>query len=591
MEAAGLVGDAVGEEVFSNDALEIMQLLLSSLNDGDIAYEYALPACARISKCLGAKFEPFLPMIIGPVLTGANQQIDFSMVDADEGEEEGDVVQDEETGVQSAVISLGGGVRKRVTLNTHAIQQKNQCARIIYELASNLKGNLNTYLTPLYDSILPMIIDKHSADIRASASLSLSTLSLAYIDAYKLGYKDINEIENIIKNMISSLLIAIQGEINGTSRLCATESLRDILVNIYESGNENYYGQYINHAIKLNIDIYNNMIQMILLQCQSTLTRRQEKVNLLTQNEGLDEEDRDASSDEITEEDELLSLYADILGQNLKLGGIELMPLFEKEVIPCLSPFLSTNQPDSLQVIAVCIIDDIIEYGGEYAQKYISQSLITFINNLTSTHLILVQSSCYGIAQILLKYPQYTIDNLEGIIRVLVALIQSSSAKQEDHEGITENAIFSLGLIITTKMLRTSTYLVPQLFELSKLWLSSLPLRIDNSESKITSCLICDVIEQWDTSIIGENTEISSGKSNVEALFGVVADIISSAPVLEDSLPTKYNGFKNPIAHSNTHQRLEKCCVQLFTLSHEIITNVMNKCDVNQKNVLLQYKM
>ena len=36
------------------------------------------------------------------------------------------VVHDEETGLESAVISLGAGVKKRVTLNTHAMQQKNQ---------------------------------------------------------------------------------------------------------------------------------------------------------------------------------------------------------------------------------------------------------------------------------------------------------------------------------------------------------------------------------------------------------------------------------------------------------------------------------
>jgi len=33
---------------------------------------------------------------------------------------------DEELGVESTVISLAGGVRKRVTLNTTAVQQKQQ---------------------------------------------------------------------------------------------------------------------------------------------------------------------------------------------------------------------------------------------------------------------------------------------------------------------------------------------------------------------------------------------------------------------------------------------------------------------------------
>lgn len=51
------------------------------------------------------------------------------MEDVDEEEASGEVARDEATGLDSAVISLGGGVTKRVTLNTHAVQQKTQVPR------------------------------------------------------------------------------------------------------------------------------------------------------------------------------------------------------------------------------------------------------------------------------------------------------------------------------------------------------------------------------------------------------------------------------------------------------------------------------
>jgi hypothetical protein len=94
----------------------------------DITFEYILPACARIAKALGTQFEPFLPVMMAPLLAGATQAIQFSMVDAEDDDVEGEVTHDDETGTESAVVSLGGGVRKRVTLNTHAVQQKNQAA-------------------------------------------------------------------------------------------------------------------------------------------------------------------------------------------------------------------------------------------------------------------------------------------------------------------------------------------------------------------------------------------------------------------------------------------------------------------------------
>ena len=43
------------------------------------------------------------------------------------------VEQDEDSGLQTAVISLGAGVKKRVTLNTHGVQQKNQVSVRVIE--------------------------------------------------------------------------------------------------------------------------------------------------------------------------------------------------------------------------------------------------------------------------------------------------------------------------------------------------------------------------------------------------------------------------------------------------------------------------
>ena len=60
-----------------------------------------------------------------PVITGARSTIEFAMEDAEDGDTEGEVVVDEETGLESAVVSLGPGIKKRVSLNTHALQQKN----------------------------------------------------------------------------------------------------------------------------------------------------------------------------------------------------------------------------------------------------------------------------------------------------------------------------------------------------------------------------------------------------------------------------------------------------------------------------------
>lgn len=110
--------------------------------DCDVTFEYVLPACARIAKAVGPRFEPFLPLIMTPLLVGATQVIQFSMEDAGEDDTVGEVtdndferfinisrhqvVHNEDTGTDSAVVELPGGLKKRISLNTHAVEQKNK---------------------------------------------------------------------------------------------------------------------------------------------------------------------------------------------------------------------------------------------------------------------------------------------------------------------------------------------------------------------------------------------------------------------------------------------------------------------------------
>ena len=196
MECAGLVGEAVGTEVFFTDAREIMALFITSMkrgtgteSDADMSlFDHVLPACARISKALGVHFEPYVQTFMEPLLIGANQETEFSMVDANEDEQEGDVNQDEDTGVETAIVSLGGGVKKRVTLNTHTLQQKNQAARVLYEFAVGLRGHLKTFISPSLQTLLALIKDKHLADLRASAFLAIAKMFDACIHAVQCGF-------------------------------------------------------------------------------------------------------------------------------------------------------------------------------------------------------------------------------------------------------------------------------------------------------------------------------------------------------------------------------------------------------------------
>lgn len=56
---------------------------------------------------------------------------------------------------------------------------------MLFEFASSMKGQLKAYIIPSVQALLSMITDKHSGDVRSSASLALSKMFEAYLLAVK----------------------------------------------------------------------------------------------------------------------------------------------------------------------------------------------------------------------------------------------------------------------------------------------------------------------------------------------------------------------------------------------------------------------
>jgi len=305
MDCVGLVGDAVGSSLFSQDAADVMLLLIKDLKSSsaeaqDIAFDYVLPACARIARALGAAFSPFLSDVMAPLLAGASQIIKCTIEDADDDDNEGEAVKDEETGMESAVMSVGG-LKKRVTMNTYAVHQKDQAARMLFEFAEALKGEMASHLMPALEVTLAMITDKHSSDMRASAALALAKLFEAVLDAASKGYMDSKTLGAVLQSSLNRLLESQRGEINGSARACSADALSDILQACYDSAEEQADGGRNSYSVIVRPDVSNSQIIVseLLERCVESVKRRLGREHAFQSNEGLDAEDKSAFEEEV----------------------------------------------------------------------------------------------------------------------------------------------------------------------------------------------------------------------------------------------------------------------------------------------------
>ncbi|KAM3310630.1 hypothetical protein ACQJBY_031360 [Aegilops geniculata] len=132
MECISLVGMAVGKQKFRDDAKQVMEVLMSlqgsHMEADDPITSYMLQAWARLCKCLGQEFLPYMSVVMPPLLQSAQLKPDVSITSAGEDGESDD------DGVET--ITLGD---KRIGIRTSLLEEKATACSMLCCYADELK--------------------------------------------------------------------------------------------------------------------------------------------------------------------------------------------------------------------------------------------------------------------------------------------------------------------------------------------------------------------------------------------------------------------------------------------------------------------
>lgn len=439
---------------------------------------------------------------------------------------------------------------------------------MIYEYATSLQGTLGDYIPPCLEVVLNLVTDKHSSDLRISASHAIPVLLKAALDAAsRLQILSPQQVQPILEMILLKLTEAIKGEINSTARECAVEALRDAIEVCYESGTlQSVDGSFSNWVCFPSLEMSISILSELLFKCQESLQRRADKELAILRNEGLDAEDRESYAIELEVEEDLLTSIVQTISEFFKIHRDQLMPFIDQHIAPHFASYLSPSQPKALQVISVCLLDDIIEFGGDEAcQKFLPHCIHIFIQNVkTSTYPLLRQCSSYGLAQALRTSPSLCEGYLDSIVPALVDIATADDSEDEENEGITENAIFGLGFVLLTPIYRSH---IPQtnLMRILNLWLDCLPLTADHVEAKISLRQLCDLLENSEFAhvILGSQYE------NIPNLIRIFAEIFL---IFTES---KERNLQSCLVHQETFHRIKTIYLQFQ--QNEVISSYIKK--------------
>ncbi|KAK6145070.1 hypothetical protein DH2020_021890 [Rehmannia glutinosa] len=494
MECISLVGMAVGKDTFKEDAKQVMEVLMSlqgsQMETDDPTTSYMLQAWARLCKCLGQDFLPYMSVVMPPLLQSAQLKPDVTITSADSDNE----------------IDESDDERSPSFLYFHV--------SVLIVLSFLLLCDLMETIT-LGDKRIG--IKTSVLEEKATACNMLC----CYADELKEGfYPWIDQVGDGCPNIGSSFEIYFHEEVRKAAVSAMPELLRSAKLavekGIAQGRNETYVKQLSDYIVPALVEALHKEPDTEI--CANML----DALNECLQISGplLDESQVRSIVDEIKQ-------VGEILGTLIKTFKASFLPFFD-ELSSYLMPMWGKDKSAEERRIAICIFDDVAEQCRESALKYVTipQQVLEFGSNYGisdaflfmraryyDTHLPFLLEACndenpdvrqaavYGLG-VCAEFGGSVFKPLVGeALSRLNVVIRHPNALQPENVMAYDNAVSALGKICQFhRDSIDSAQVVPA-------WLGCLPIKGDLIEAKAVHDQLCSMVERSDSVLLGPNNQ------------------------------------------------------------------------------------
>jgi len=223
MECCTLIGVAVGKDKFYPDAKEIMELMLKTqavvLDNDDPQVGFLLQAWARVCRCLGKDFVPYLGHVMPSLLHSAKLSPDITISDQDNTQEQ--------EGWE--FIPVGD---KRIGINTSVLEEKSTACNMLYCYASELQEGFFPYVDETAKLLVPLMRFFYHDGVRSAAVTTmpcLMTSASRYFAGAGAAQPDAMYIRNLFNFMFIPFLEAMKEEIDMEILVMGIESFVEVI--------------------------------------------------------------------------------------------------------------------------------------------------------------------------------------------------------------------------------------------------------------------------------------------------------------------------------------------------------------------------
>ncbi|KAG0485517.1 hypothetical protein HPP92_009596, partial [Vanilla planifolia] len=482
MECISLVGMAVGKDKFRDDAKQVMEVLMtlqgSQLENDDPITSYMLQAWARLCKCLGQDFLPYMNVVMPPLLKSAQLKPDVTITSADSDDE----IDSDDDSIET--ITLGD---KRIGIRTSILEEKATACNMLCCYADELKEGFFPWIDQVAPTLVPLLKFYFHEEVRKAAVSAMPDLLTSAKLALEKGLaqgRDETYLKQLSDYIIPALVEALHKE--PEVEICATmlDSLNECL---------QIAGLLLNEAqVRGIVDELKHVIT-------ASDTRKRERAER-TKAEDFDADERELLKEENEQEEEVFDQVGDCLGTLIKTFKASFCPFFD-ELSIYVTAMLGKDKTPEERRIAICIFDDIAEQCLEAALKYYDTYLPFLLEACNDENPDVRQAAVYGVG-VCAEFGGSVFRPLVGeSLSMLNNVVRHPNALQSENVMAYDNAVSALGKICQFQ--RNSidaAQVVPS-------WLSCLPIKGDLIEAKLVHDQLCSMVERSDRDLLGPNNQ------------------------------------------------------------------------------------
>lgn len=498
MECISLVGMAVGKAKFRDDAKQVMDVLVAlqgaDMEDDDPLVSYMLQAWARLCKCLGAEFLPYMPVVMPALLRSAQLKPDVTITDADS-----DDGNDDEDSDSVETITVGD---KKIGIRTSVLEEKATACNMLCCYADELKEGFFPWIDQVAPIMVPLLKFYFHEEVRKAAVTAMPDLLRAgklAVEKGVAGGRDQSYVKQLADYLVPPLVEALRKEPEMEIQATMLDALNECL---------EVAGELLDSTRAASI------FYELKAALEASRTRKDERMQR-GRAEEFDEEDREVLEAENEAEDEVCEQAAECLGTLAKTYKEGFEPLF-RELAPIVLAMLDQSRPPVERRVGICIFDDMVENLGETAARYYPQFLPVVLEACSSSQPDIRQAALYGIG-VCAEHGAASFRPYVGeALRCLMSAVGAGDARSPDNEMATDNAVAALGKLIEFQRPAFDAA------QMAPTWLAYLPLRNDLVEAELVHARLTAMLERSDAVILGPNS------ANLPRIVVVLAEVLGS---------------------------------------------------------------